>query len=110
MKNKKRVLTFAIAIAVLIVSISLTLLAQQDRYTLKIPDGLAFSDIKGYDTWQDVAVSETESSVKAIVANPTMMTAFISPSSGPDPQPSSCVVTRRIRQVHPGGRVSLLPA
>jgi hypothetical protein len=25
-------------------------LAAQDRYTLKIPDGLAFSDFQGYDT------------------------------------------------------------
>lgn len=32
-------------------------LAQQDRYTLKAPDGLAFSEFKGYDAWEDVAVS-----------------------------------------------------
>ena len=42
----------------------------QDRYTLKVPDGLAFSEIRGYDTWQDVAVSETEGSVKAILRKP----------------------------------------
>jgi hypothetical protein len=28
-------------------------LAAQDRYTLKIPDGLAWSDFRGYETWQD---------------------------------------------------------
>jgi hypothetical protein len=50
--------------------------AQQERYTLKVPDGLSFADIKGYETWQDVAVSSTESSVKAILANPTMMRAY----------------------------------
>jgi hypothetical protein len=50
--------------------------AAQDRYTLEIPDGLAFSDFKGYDTWQDVAVSETEGSVKAILANPEMIAAY----------------------------------
>lgn len=43
----------------------------QDRYTLKIPDGLAFSDFRGYDTWQDVAPSATEGSIKSILANPT---------------------------------------
>jgi hypothetical protein len=48
-------------------------LAQQDRYTLKVPDGLAFSEFEGYDTWADVAVSETEGSVKAILGNPTMI-------------------------------------
>jgi hypothetical protein len=51
-------------------------LAQQDRYTLKVPDGLAFSDFKGYDSWQDVAVSETQGSVKAILANATMIKAY----------------------------------
>jgi hypothetical protein len=48
----------------------------QDRYTLKIPDGLAFSDFRGYDTWQDVAPSTTEGSIKSILANPTMMSAY----------------------------------
>lgn len=51
-------------------------LAQQDRYMLKVPNGLAFSEFKGYDTWEDVAVSETEGSVKAILANPTMIAAY----------------------------------
>jgi Cytochrome P460 len=48
----------------------------QDRYTLRVPDGLAFSEIRGYDTWRDVAVSETEGSVKAILGNPAMINAY----------------------------------
>lgn len=68
--------TFAITVVVLTCLIGLTVLAQQDRYTLKVPDGLAFSEFKGYDTWQDVAVSETEGSVKAILANATMIKAY----------------------------------
>src|SRR6516162_4020952 len=51
-------------------------LAEQDRYTLKIPDGLAWSDFKGYETWQDVAVSQTETSLKAIAANDVMINAY----------------------------------
>lgn len=51
-------------------------LAQQDRYTLKVPDGLAFSEFKGYDKWETVAVSETAGSVKAILGNPTIITAY----------------------------------
>ena len=43
-------------------------IAQQDRFTLQVPNGLAFSDFRGYDTWQDVAVSQTETSLKVIVA------------------------------------------
>jgi len=35
-----------------------------------------FSEFSGYDTWQTVAVSETEGSVKAILGNPTMINAY----------------------------------
>jgi hypothetical protein len=50
--------------------------AQQDRDTLKVPGGLAFSEFKGYDTWEDVAVSETQGSVKAILGNPATIMAY----------------------------------
>ena len=51
-------------------------LAAQDRYTLQVPNGLSFSEIKGYEDWQDVAVSQVENGLKVIVANPTMMGAY----------------------------------
>jgi hypothetical protein len=70
-----RVSTVVIAAITLVAPGSLTF-AQQDRYALKVPNGLAFSDFKGYDTWQEVAVSETEGSVKAILANPAMIKAY----------------------------------
>ena len=47
--------------------------AGQDRFTLKSPNGIAFSEFRGYDTWQDVAVSQTDDGIKVIVANPVMM-------------------------------------
>ena len=43
-------------------------LAAQDKYTLKVPNGLAFSEFRGYENWQDVAVSQTENGIKVIVA------------------------------------------
>jgi Cytochrome P460 len=51
-------------------------LAAQDKYTLQVPNGLAFSDFRGYENWEDVAVSQTENGIKVIVANPTMMAAY----------------------------------
>ena len=50
--------------------------AAQDRYTLKVPNGLAFNEFKGYENWQYVAVSQTETSLKIIAANPAMMKAY----------------------------------
>ena len=50
--------------------------AAQDKYTLRVPDGLAFSDFRGYENWQVVAVSQTEDLLKVMVANPTMIDAY----------------------------------
>jgi hypothetical protein len=39
-------------------------LAAQDRYALKVPDGLAFADFRDYENWQYVAVSQVEDGIK----------------------------------------------
>jgi Cytochrome P460 len=50
----------------------------QDRFTLQIPGGLAFSEIKGYEDWQIVGPSLTEGQnvIRAILANPVMIKAY----------------------------------
>jgi hypothetical protein len=73
--KSQNVLAIFISVALLVVVGGLAL-AAQDRYTLKIPDGLAWSEFRGYETWQDVAVSQTETSLKVIAANDAMMNAF----------------------------------
>ena len=103
MKNK-RVPMFAITGVALALLLGLTLLAQQDRYTLKVPDGLAFSEFKGYDTWQTIAVSETKTSVKAILGNPTMIEAYKEgvPDNGkPCPEGSKTVKIEWLKNTNP---------
>jgi hypothetical protein len=53
-------------------------LAAQDRYTLKVPNGLAFSEFRGYEDWQLVASSHTDSAnvMRVILANPVMIKAY----------------------------------
>jgi hypothetical protein len=51
-------------------------LAQQDKYTVQTPNGLAFSEFRGYEDWQVVAVSQTEELLKVEVANPVMIDAY----------------------------------
>src|SRR5262249_23868105 len=51
-------------------------LAAQDRSTLKVPNGLAFSEFRGYENWRNVAVSQTENGIKVIAANAVMMKAY----------------------------------
>ena len=50
--------------------------AEDHRYTLQAPNGVAFSDVRGYETWPDVNVSQVEDGLKVIVANPTMFDAY----------------------------------
>jgi hypothetical protein len=63
-------------IAVLLAVVGSMALAAQDRFTLKVPNGLAFSEFRGYETWQDVAVSQTENGLKVIAANSAMINAY----------------------------------
>lgn len=51
-------------------------ISAQDKYTLQVPSGLPFADFRGYEDWQVVAVSQTESLLKVMVANPTMIRAY----------------------------------
>jgi hypothetical protein len=51
-------------------------ISAQDKYTLQVPDGLSFSEFRGYESWQVVSVAKTEEVLKVIVANPTMIDAY----------------------------------
>jgi len=48
----------------------------QDKYLLKSPGGIAFSDFKGYEDWSVVSSARTEEVLKVIVANPAMINAY----------------------------------
>src|SRR4051812_44079327 len=73
MKRRSK-LTIAIAAAVLAVLV--TAVYAQDKYLLKSPSGIAFSDFKGYEDWAVVSSARTEDVLKVIVANPTMIKAY----------------------------------
>ncbi len=63
-------------VTVLLAGVGGMALAAQDRFTLKVPDGLAFAEFKGCENWQNVAVSQTEKGLKIIAANPVMIEAY----------------------------------
>jgi cytochrome P460 len=50
--------------------------SSQDKYTLKVPGGLAFSEFRGYESWQIVSISQDGPHVAAILANPVMIKAY----------------------------------
>ena|SRR3984885_10337115 len=57
---------------------SISAQVKQDKYTLQIPGGLAFSEVRGYEQWQVVGPSFTEAAnvIRAIVGNPVMIKAY----------------------------------
>ena len=65
----------ATAVAVLAVLVA-TVVYAQDKYSLKSPSGIAFSDFKGYEDWSVVSSARTDERLKVIVANPTMIRAY----------------------------------
>ena len=61
--------------AVLAVLVATAVYAQ-DKYSLKSPSGIAFSDFRGYEDWSVVSSARTDEVLKVIVANPTMIKAY----------------------------------
>jgi len=64
-----------------VVSVSLTVvggtaISAQDKYTAKVPGGLAFSEFRGYENWQVVSVSLDGDLLATILANPVMIGAY----------------------------------
>ncbi|MBZ5593515.1 MAG: cytochrome P460 family protein [Acidobacteriia bacterium] len=64
-------------VVVVFLTVLVTLaLAGKDRFTVVAANGIAFSEFRGYDTWQPVAPSKTDDGLKVIVGNPVMINAY----------------------------------
>jgi len=75
--------TFVIVATVLAVLVAVTVYAQdngspngQEKYSLKSPSGVAFSDFRGYEDWASVSSARQDEILKVIVANPKMIVAY----------------------------------
>ena len=76
------------AVVIVVVSLAVSVLAVlngrdtsaqdtgQAKYTVRVPNGLAFSEFKGYEGWQTVSLSQNEKLVAVILANPVMIKAY----------------------------------
>jgi hypothetical protein len=82
MKRRSK-LTIATATSVLAILGAAAIYAQ-DKYSLKSPSGIAFSDFRGYEDWAVVSSARTDEVLKVIVANPSMINAYKAgvPSNG----------------------------
>jgi hypothetical protein len=73
--NGKSMLAWGI-VSVSLIVVAGTAVSAQDKYTVKVPGGLAFSEFKGYEGWQLVSVSMDGDLFASILANPAMIDAY----------------------------------
>jgi hypothetical protein len=73
---RERMLTIATISGVFAV-VSGFAVSAQDKYTLKVPGGLAFSEFRGYEAWQVVSISRDGDLMAAILGNPVVIDAYL---------------------------------
>ena len=73
--NRSSKLAIAIATTTL-AALGGTIAYAQDKYSLKSPGGIAFSEFKGYEDWSVISSARTDDILKVIVGNPTIIKAF----------------------------------
>jgi hypothetical protein len=71
--TKNALIGISISIVVLVSAVSIS---AQDKYTLAIPNGLAFSEFKGYENWSAVSASVNGDKIAVILGNPVLIDAF----------------------------------
>ncbi len=77
MRQRRRMFASEIVIPVVVLAaLGGVALAAQDKYTVKVPNGLAFSDFRGYEDWRTVAVSQAGDLIEVILGNPVMIDAY----------------------------------
>ena len=81
MKSKRLVAVGSVAVSLVVLGVlgGRAVTAQDTgpgKYTVRVPGGLAFSEFKGYEGWQTVSISHSETLLAVTLANPEMIKAF----------------------------------
>lgn len=64
-------------VTVLVSSLGARPLSAQKKYTVRVPGGLAFSEFRGYESWQVVSISQDGGLFAVILANRVMIDAYV---------------------------------
>jgi Cytochrome P460 len=70
---KKKVLVASVSLFALVLGTAI--FAHQER-ALRVPNGLAFSEFRGFETWPVIAVSQNHGKFAAILGNPVTIAAY----------------------------------
>jgi hypothetical protein len=72
----ERITRFTSVVTAVLALLVATAVSAQDKYQLKSPSGIAFSDFRGYEDWAVASSARTDEVLKVIVANPKMIAAY----------------------------------
>jgi len=75
MKGKAMLISLSVATALTVLGAGAAI-SDQDKYTVKVPNGLAFSEFRGYESWQTISVSHNGDKLAVILGNPAMINAY----------------------------------
>ncbi len=64
------------AVAIMLAASGGRAISAQDKYAVQVPNGLAFSEFRGFEDWATVAVSQSGDLIEVIVGNPAMIDAY----------------------------------
>ena len=76
MSTSRTLALLILAIAVVLAVFGGRAISGQDKYTLQVPGGLAFSEFRGYESWQVIAISHNHDMLAAILGNSVMIDAY----------------------------------
>jgi hypothetical protein len=69
-------LSICAAVAVSAFVLNSTAQSAKDKYTVQVPGGLAFSEFRGYESWQTISISQRDTAMAVILGNPVMIAAY----------------------------------
>jgi hypothetical protein len=73
MKNGMLMIVSVVALALVTPGAAIS---ARNKYSLKVPDGLAFSEFRGYEAWPVIASSENQGRIAVILGNPLIIKAL----------------------------------
>jgi len=73
--RKSTLISLALSVSIIVLAAGVAISAQ-DKYTVEVPGGLAFSEFRGYEDWPVISISENGGKLAVIMGNPAMIDAY----------------------------------
>ncbi len=67
--KRSTLISLGLSVPIAFLTVGVTISAQ-DKYTVQVPNGLAFSEFRGYEDWPVIAISDNNGKIAVIMGNP----------------------------------------